>query len=334
MVEPDPAAIAAHRDVVRGLATPGGPLAADSPHSTMNNPAWFDPATGFTPERRSLHRRIIAEHRATQPDVRQDRLAVVLAGPPGAGKSTALQRVLGSTLTRYLHVDADDFKAALLEEARRDGTLESLKPPAVRELEQSGERFYPLELASLVHEESSRLAKRVRRDAIREGTNLVIDSVLKDPAAAEQMGAHLGAAGYQVRVIDVECSYDASLARVAHRWDFSYRAALVDEGQALGGRWVPSEYVRGVFGGPEGRSWPEESARRLAQTCAAVTHYDVYRLADGASVPERVTALGRPRAGGPLVDIAAADAVRRAEAGRTSPPPDRGPTSRGRGFGR
>src|SRR5690554_3928367 len=109
MVEPDSAAIAAHRDVVRELAAPGGPLAPDSPHSTMNNPAWFDPDTGFTPERRALHRRIIAEHRAGQPDVRHDRLAVVLAGPPGAGKSESLKRVLGSTLPRYLHVDADDF---------------------------------------------------------------------------------------------------------------------------------------------------------------------------------------------------------------------------------
>ena len=296
MVAPDPAAIAAHRDVVREMAAPGGPLAPDSLHSTMNNPAWFEPETGFTPARRAVQRRILAEHRAEPPTVRHDRRAVVLAGPPGAGKSTTLEKVLGSTLPQYLRIDADDFKRKLLEEAVRDGSLESfIKPAQVRAREQAGERFFPLELASLVHEESSRLAKRARADALREGADLIVDSVLSNPEAAVQMGVQLAAAGYQVRVIDVECTYEVSLERIAHRWELDYREALQDDG--LGGRWVPSEYVRGVFGGPQGRSWPEESARQLAQTCGAVTHYDVYRVDGPAPVPAPGRSARRHRRG-------------------------------------
>jgi len=34
-------AVVAHRETVRVFARPGGPLAPDSPHATMNNPAWF-----------------------------------------------------------------------------------------------------------------------------------------------------------------------------------------------------------------------------------------------------------------------------------------------------
>ena len=39
-----------------------------------------------------------------------------------------------------------------------------------KQREAAGERFFPLELASLVHEESSLLAKRLQREAIAEGS--------------------------------------------------------------------------------------------------------------------------------------------------------------------
>ncbi|WP_260465157.1 zeta toxin family protein, partial [Arachnia propionica] len=85
------------------------------------------------------------------PEVRQERRAVVLAGPPGAGKSTTLQRVLQEEVAGFVHVDADEFKSLLLHEAVADGSYESwLKPARVKELETQGERFFPLDLATLV----------------------------------------------------------------------------------------------------------------------------------------------------------------------------------------
>jgi len=48
-----------------------------------------------TPERARLHRRLLDEARAEHPGVRADRRAIVLAGPPGAGKSTVLREVVG-----------------------------------------------------------------------------------------------------------------------------------------------------------------------------------------------------------------------------------------------
>ena len=67
MVASDRAAIAAHRDFVREMAAPGGLLAPDSLHSTMNNLAWFEPETGFMPARRAVQRRILAERRPGNP---------------------------------------------------------------------------------------------------------------------------------------------------------------------------------------------------------------------------------------------------------------------------
>jgi predicted ABC-type ATPase len=286
MVHVDDAAVVAHRESVRSLVAPGGVLDPLGPYATMNNPAWFRPVTGFTPERRALHQRLLDNYRAQYPNVRQDRRAIVLAGPPGAGKSTVLDRILASRAEQWLRIDADEFKRGLLTEAIRDGSYESvIKPPEVIKRERAGKKFYPLELASLVHEESSVLASRLREEAIGYSVNIIVDTVLSNPQKAQALGQKLAAAGYEVTVIDVEASSEVSAQRIAHRWRQSYEMALGGSDD-LGGRWVPSEYARGVFDGPDGRSRSEESARLLAQTCPTVMRYQIYRVTHVTATPE------------------------------------------------
>lgn len=173
--------------LVRQLSRPGHALGGNAPTSTIRNPEWWiddEP----TPVRRKLHRRLLAEARA-KAMVEKARRAIILAGPPGAGKSTVLENELSSGVDKFLIVDADDFKRALLREAQTDGSYDSwLVPPAIRDLEREGERFFPLELASLVHEESSYLAKELRADAIAEGENFVLDTVLSNEQNAFELG--------------------------------------------------------------------------------------------------------------------------------------------------
>jgi hypothetical protein len=67
-----------------------------------------------------------------------------------------------------------------------DGSYQSfLKPQEVRDLEAQGERFFPRDLASLVREESSLLARKARLQAIEAGENVVIDSVLGSQKTAD-----------------------------------------------------------------------------------------------------------------------------------------------------
>ncbi|MET4224583.1 zeta toxin family protein [Oerskovia enterophila] len=295
---------AAHRETVREFSRPGGPLDKDGPHSTLNNPAWFIDGKVEQPtaRRRALWRRLREEVRAETPGARQEGKAIVLAGPPGAGKGFVQGNVLGLDKDAWLVVDADRFKEKLLREALADGSYENfLKPDAVREREEAGEPFFPLELAALVHEESSHLARVLRDEALREGTNLVIDSVLSKPAAAVELGEKLAAAGYEVEVVDVEVPYELSQARIAQRWRQSYEGAVVT-GDGLGGRWVPSIYARDVFNGPEGRSRSQESAAALATTCPAVVRYRRF-WTEAENTPMRVeTDKGRFQRGGELVD--------------------------------
>lgn len=318
-------AVARHMDTVRELSKPGQALAPNAATATTNNPAWWIDGE-VTPSRRRLHTRLLQEARDAAPDVEQQRRAIVLAGPPGAGKSTVLADVLGEHRGKYLVIDADEFKRSLLREAQQDGSYDTwLMPDAIREREAQGERFYPLELASLVHEESSYLAKSLRADAIAAGDNIVIDTVLSNEADALALGQRLNEAGYDVRVIDVEVPYELSEERIRGRWEHAYTTAL-DGGDSLGGRWVPSEYARDVFDGPGGRSKPEAAARSLAEKCPAVGRYRVFRTtaeearaADAEGRPAQATVevdKSRSSRSAALVDTALARTQQRAAAAR------------------
>ncbi|QZN87739.1 zeta toxin family protein [Cellulomonas sp. C5510] len=328
MSRPDDLAVSRHRDLVRELSRPGGPLAADGPNATVNNPAWFRTPNQPRGARGELHDRLVDAHRERFADVLADKQAIVLAGPPGAGKSTVQRAILGDRAGEWLVVDADEFKHALLRTALEDGSYRNfLVPDRVRELEADGERFAPLELASLVHEESSLLARQLRAEAIADGLNIVVDTVLSSERAALSLGADLEAAGYRVRVVDVETTYEISAARVEQRWRNVTREFLADErATGLGGRWVPSEYTRALFP-PElaGTSVCEGVARTLAEQCPAVSRLEVYRVVDPTQAPYLEVVLERGARRGALVDASAARAaaiadVSRARPGRRSDP--------------
>ena len=294
-------------ETVRELSKPGQALAPNAPTATTNNPAWWIDNEA-TPSRLRLHTRLLREAREAAPGVEQQRRAIVLAGPPGAGKSTVLEDVLRDHQGKYLVIDADKFKSALLREAQKDGSYDRwLIPDAIREREVQGEKFYPLEMASLVHEESSRLAKSLRADAIAAGDNIVIDTVLSNKSDALELGQSLNEAGYDVRVIDVEVPYALSEQRIRARWEQAYITAL-GGGDSLGGRWVPSEYARDVFDGPDGKSKPEAAARALSETNPAVSRYRVYRTStEEAHMAE---AEGRRAEPSLVVDMTRVDAER------------------------
>lgn len=275
-----------HIQRVIELSRPGGAIAANAPTATVNNPAWFRPGPTGEPEPRAsrdlLHEQLRQRARKEFPNLQQDRKAVVLAGPPGAGKSTIRKSVLGKDDDKYMVIDADTFKEGLLKQADSDRSYESwIKPDAVKALErETGEKFYPMELASLVHEESSMLAADLRRDAIERGDNIVVDTVLSNEQTARELGATLHHAGYDVQVINVEVPYEVSAERTRKRWRED-RQKAEQSSDYLGGRWVPSEYARDVFNGPDGATKSEHAARILAETCPAVTRYRVYRITAG-----------------------------------------------------
>lgn len=309
----DGAAVTSHRELVRELSRPGGPLSVGAPTSSVRNRAWFRATGGLSFAREQLHRRLLDEHAQRYAGALSDRQAIVLAGPPGAGKSSVLRNTLGEGASEWMVVDADEFKHGLLRTAIEDGTYDSwLVPEPVRDLIAAGERFAPLELASLVHEESSMLAAAARSAAMADGKNIVVDTVLSSPDSASRLGAQLEQAGYRVRVVDVECSYEVSAARIEYRWREVTRQFLSsEEDPGLGGRWVPSEYARPLFPAElDGRSVCEGIARDLAERCPVVWRHELHRVTDPAGAPQLMLARERvPWPGGVLVDADVARAA-------------------------
>jgi hypothetical protein len=84
-----------HKAQVARLSQPGGALTT-SPHATTNNPDWYDPL-GLTEERRATHHQLLSRSQDAAPDVGHGRQAIILAGPPGAGKGTIRQQVIRDT---------------------------------------------------------------------------------------------------------------------------------------------------------------------------------------------------------------------------------------------
>lgn len=148
MTGEDSSAIAAHRETVRAWARAGGPLNPASGHATANNRDWFTrtPDGELQPRaaRRELHARLVDEYRAHFLDVRSERKAIILAGPPGAGKSAVLADVLGADRSAWLTVDADEFKRPLLTTAIKDGSYAgAILPPEVRAAKAAGGEVLP-----------------------------------------------------------------------------------------------------------------------------------------------------------------------------------------------
>ena len=139
------------------LAHPHGPHDPEGPNSTI---ARF---TETVRVRRGA--RITEEYLSLQPDVeRGGRAAVVTAGSPGAGKSTALEDS-GFDTQGFRDIDPDRIKTLLLRDALNDGTFEDL----LRRTLADGGTVRPMELASLVHRESTIIAQNVAEISMRSG---------------------------------------------------------------------------------------------------------------------------------------------------------------------
>lgn len=353
---------ARRRDLMEALSSPGGPLHVDASRATVKNPSWWSQRLSLPlPGRARLLSTLSEEVIDTHPSDRSvgrasSAVAVVVAGPPGAGKTSVVERelaALSEAWTSFIAVDADVFKTRLLQEAIADGSYESwLKSPEIRAAEASlGEQLAPLELASLVHEESSFLAARTQRTALAAGRNVVLDKVLGSYDSARHTFEQLAAANYEVWLIDVEVPAELSRQRTRMRW-----AAGVEEFRAgespLGGRWVPSA-VTGPLFPPEldGRSRPQQVAQRLAQEFSNVTVFKRYYTS--LDVDEQARRAGqfaqpviekddrRPSVGATLSptpqsdhDRAARDRISRHAATGRARPPQRSPAPRQESSGR
>jgi predicted ABC-type ATPase len=187
----------------------------------------FDPdRQRWTRERRQLHRDIAESMYGRAKDVPCEGKAIICGGLGGAGKSTILSSRARND-TAYFTINPDDIKTEL---ARR------LMIPEI-------DGVSTMEASDLVHEESSRIAKRLARRAIADRRNVIWDITMSSRKSTEQRIDQLRSAGY-IRLdgifvnIPVEISVQRADSR--HRAGENRRRA----GDGPGGRYVPAEIIR------------------------------------------------------------------------------------------
>lgn len=132
-----------------------------------------------------------------------------------------------------------------------------------------------MDLSALTHRESSRIAQNQREIAMEAGENIVVDTVLPNLTIAKMLVKELEGKGYSIHLIDVEASFEVCSARITDRWVKACQEAI-KSADGLGGRWVPSEYVRGLFN-DDGTSVSEGIAKTIAESSSAVMQYQVFR---------------------------------------------------------
>lgn len=172
----------------------------------------------YTPARRRMHKAILKEFAEKYKNVPTEHKAIVLAGAPGAGKSSLIKshgHEFGVESKRNEHgeieptnfatVNPDDIKEALL----KHGALG-------HHYDHTG--VAPGESASFLHEESSHLAKQLHKRLSVQGKNILLDGTLAgDPDKQARKVADLRGEGYSVHGVLVHGTVDNSLARAVSR---------------------------------------------------------------------------------------------------------------------
>lgn len=279
-------AVERHRQVLRQMNADSR-SSVDGPFATVSNPEYFtrDPIRGLQPtiERKELHQRWITEVVDAAGGGVEGGKAVVMAGPPGAGKGTVQRDLL--KLDGYVVCDPDVFKEKIIDHELSQGKLDLLKSPEVVELESRGEVFAPMDFSSMVHKESSMLRDTLQKFLMGKNLNLVVDTVLANDGAAESVKAMLDGKGYSYDVVSVQASKELTKAGIQDRWEKDYRKHLMGENSQegrLGGRPVPSEFANNMYGS-DGISVTERTAFRLAKDGEGVSSFRQYRRTEATS---------------------------------------------------
>ena len=246
------------------LAGPDGPLATNSPRSTLADPGNYHRGRP-TLDREDFRAEVTAAFLTRQTAVRREgKAALLTAGPPGAGKSSALDR-FGLTDDGWRRLDADVLKEFIVDDAARSGRYDDLLSHRLAD----GHPVMPAELASLAHVESLSLLDEIRAGCLARGENVIIEGTLIwAPAGGLLLNELLDHDYADVTVVDVEVSAATAHERATQRW-WDGRQDRIESGSGLGGRFTPAGAIDRAYTPGQVRSVCAANARALFDSPAA-----------------------------------------------------------------
>ncbi len=187
----------------------------------------------YTPQRAAMHDQIVDELMAKNADVPTDGQAVVLAGPPGAGKTSILKKSENGVAERVgVELNADGTFKSHAGENSDDikGIMADKGMVPIVDGASAGE------MVNLVHEESSHISKMYHNRLLSENKNVVIDGTLGGTNEQKQIDkiASTKKAGYEMRAIMVDTDPEMAIESASNRWVGGEK-----RGDKHGGRYVP-----------------------------------------------------------------------------------------------
>lgn len=195
----------------------------------------LDPETGIPsdPKRKKMHESILSSHLDHVESVPKDKapIAIVTMGGPASGKSSALAQMGLEGRKDFVQVDPDAIKTGA-KHLGTGGLPEFHEGVGAGEYE--GAPVSAQSAAAVVHEESSALAKRMRKKAVADRKNVLIDGTGKDADAHINMIKDLQSKGYIVHLVMPHQS-----AEKAHE--------LNKKRATKAGRYVPPEFVDDAY---------------------------------------------------------------------------------------
>jgi 2'-5' RNA ligase len=248
----------------------------------------------YRPERQAQHDALLDELMAEFANVPKENKAIVMAGPPGAGKTTVLKtdgssfgvEMDGGTPVNYAVVNPDDMKEIIVAK----GLIPDDYP---------GRGIGPGESATFLHEESSHLAARLLTRLRAEGHNVILDGTFSgNPDKQAGKVSALREGGYTVTGVLVDGTVDRSLENAARR----HRKPPATPGGGYTGRYVPYGLIETnrptegaeseVFGRPHRNKASENIERVQQEFDGGVLWYDnstgasqlVHRVGPGQTV--------------------------------------------------
>ena len=173
----------------------------------------------FLPERQKLHKDIIGHilKKDTIAEAGKKPVAVLLIGPPGAGKSSAGNPIIQGLGVKLATVNNDEVKGALPE--------------------------YKGWNAAMVHEESAYLVeKKLMKQALQENHNILFDGVGNSAGKMLKIAEGMKKNGYDVHMVHVTIPTEKTVARA---WKRFAKNAFRDSPDGPV-RYVPVDYVANV----------------------------------------------------------------------------------------
>lgn len=165
-------------------------------------------------------------------------LLVITAGPPGAGKSSAVELVPKVEGCRRL--DPDRVKELIIGRAVEDRIYEDL----LCEYLADGRPVMPNELSGLVHEESVRLTDEIKRRCLLAGESVLIEGTLNWPPLIDVYLSDLARYRYDnLAIISVDVPKGVAWQRAEERWWMDRS----DTSNLNGGRFVSRAVIEASY---------------------------------------------------------------------------------------